>query len=137
MHQLLDGDVDQVGEVVFGARGLDQRAEHDAPGGRPERLHLQVGADDAEMALARARGVVAGDAGRGRHSYTVRDVLHDRGGDRVQVDRIAQALVGLELHEEADARGAPLGGPVGERDVLPRRGIHQRQVAAAAIRRTI
>ena len=58
-YQLLKGDVDQIGQVIFGACSLDHRTEKRFAGGWSIRLNREYLPDEGQVSPTRSRVIVA------------------------------------------------------------------------------
>jgi len=114
-HQLFDGHVDQIFELMLGAGSFGQGADHGVPCGGSVRSDLQVIANGSKMALLGTRAVVCFGYQRGRGDTSgSRDVLHNRLRRLRQRHRSTEALVQLQQHEESELRRGPLGHATGK-----------------------
>jgi hypothetical protein len=121
VQQLLDAGVDDVGQVVAGARGLDAGSHGDTT-----RLAVVAGNSDVAAHEGRepdtvAGGVVAGDLGNGIGQSSCRSNVVDdcarHGGDAHDV---AEALEALEQDQQRQARPGPARPLPRRRARLPR-----------------
>jgi hypothetical protein len=104
--QFLDPHIDEIGKIILGLRGVTEHRLEGVLGVLIIRLDMQMRSDSRHMASARPRGIIGTEVGRlDRRPHVGGQVLHNRGGDLLHVDKIAQPLKGLQENEETHRGG--------------------------------
>lgn len=103
-HQFLNGDVDEVGQLLLRLGRLAHGRRHGMARFLAVTLDMERLADDLQMPPARPGEVVtrqAGKAGLGLGGHG--DVFHDAGWNLADRHKISQALKGLQQNQKAQA----------------------------------
>jgi hypothetical protein len=128
-HQFLDGDVDEVGQILLRLGRLAHGRRHGMARFLAVALDMERLADDLQMPPAGPGEVVtrqAGKAGPGLGGHG--DVFGDAGWNLADRHKISQALKGLQQNQKAQAGLFPASGLPGQGQLGRGRGIDGGQV---------
>ena len=129
-HQLLDGDIDEVGQILLRPGRFAHGQQHRMARLPTEYLNVQRLANDLQMSFARSGEIVScqfGESGLGLCEGG--DMFDDGGRHLAEQRKVSQALKGLEQNEKAEVRAFPTGALLGQCQLVGCRGIDGSQIA--------
>ena len=99
--EFLNPHIDEIGQVILGLGGLTKHRLEGVLGVLIIGFDMQMRSDSRDVAAARPRGIIGTKVGRlDSRPQVCGHVLHNRGGDLLHIDKIAQPLKGLQENEE-------------------------------------
>jgi hypothetical protein len=131
-NELLEGDVDQVRRVVH---DLGSRL-HGLPGHAQCTHGIESHVQEAADALTVPAQGPLGAVGKGdtrAQTQAASNVLHDAGGDILQLREVAEALEGFEEHGQGEQVAVAPGGRGAKLDLLRAGGVDEGQLGGAGV----
>jgi len=101
--QFLDGDINDVGEILFRVSCFSNRFAQSELSAQIKGLHPLMGANDGDMPSSRSRLVVVAQSGHHKKSLRVGDVLDDHQRHITDLKEIAEPLEGFQQNEKSQA----------------------------------